>query len=111
MTTPDPAIDALAYALYVSFQRGAGIFAQDEPYPVKAWHDLPDHYRERYLHRADRLHTNPGYGLTLAHRLYLAWWPDRYVKPFDRISDGLRALWWRVGEEYAALTAERRAAA
>ena len=109
MTTPDPTRDDLAYALYASFQRGAGIYAQGEPYPLKAWADLPDHHRERYRRRADRFraraHIRP-----LAERLYEAWWDELYTKPFDRISDGLRALWWRVAEEYAAVTAEDQAA-
>lgn len=110
MTTPDPALTALAYGLYTAWQRGAGIFATGEPLPTKAWNDLRDCDRERYLRRAMRFRQNAH--LRPALRFYESW-PEcapHYTKPWDRISPGLRALWATVAEEWAALEAERRAA-
>ena len=106
MTTPDP---ALAYGLYLAWQRGVATFT-GQPCQTKAWSQFRDCDQVTYLHRAERFqkkaHLHP------ALRFYTAWPEDaeHYVKPFDRISPGLRALWATVADEWAALEAERRAA-
>ena len=108
MTTPDQSRDALAYALYLAWQRGAGRYATGAPYPTHPWSALRDCQQEQYRLRADRFRQKAH--LAPAHRLYLSWSEDRYVKPFDRVNAGVRVLWWTVAEELAALVAEREAA-
>jgi hypothetical protein len=108
----DHLIEQTGYRLYLAMQIGAGIHATGRPYPVRAWVDLPDCDRERFKHRAGLFRS-----LTeqrLAERLYVSWhgWQGEtaHVKPFNRLSLGMRAFWWDIAEAYRQIERDRSAA-
>lgn len=99
---------ATAHRLYAAHNVAFGEELTGTPYPVKPWAELPDHVKQRHLHRA-AVFATLGH-LPLPERCYRSWHCNHYTKDWQHIGAFLRMLWECVAAEYARLEAMEQAA-